>query len=83
MTILTSLETIFKILSDHNLKIQADKCNFIQKDTKFLGHTLTKDGIKPYPTKVEDIKRSGLLGITGFYKKFIRDYAKNAYPLIK
>lgn len=90
---LKSLEKIFKILSNHNLKIQANKCSFMQKDTKFLGHILTKDGIKPNPSKIEDINRLELpktekqlksfLGMTGFYRKFIKDYSKVAYPLIK
>lgn len=88
-----SLEKIFKILSTHNLKIQADKCSFMQKDTKFLGHILTKDGIMPNPSKIEDIQKivlpktekqlKSFLGITGFYRKFIKDYSKIAYPLIK
>lgn len=90
---LISLEKIFKKLAEHNLKIQADKCSFLKKDTEFLGHILTKEGIKPNPSKVEDIKRveipktekqlKSFLGMTGFYRKFIKDYAKVAHPLIK
>lgn len=88
-----SLEKIFRKLMEHNLKIQADKCSFMKKETEFLGHILTKDGIKPNPNKIKDINQimlpktekqlKSFLGMTGFYRKFIKDYAKIAYPLIK
>ena len=88
-----SLEKIFKKLQDHNLKIQADKCSFMKRDTEFLGHILTKEGIKPNPNKVKEIDNlkipktekqlKGFLGMTGYYRKFVRDYAKIAYPMIR
>lgn len=90
---LNSLNKIFKRLTEHNLKIQADKCSFMKHETEFLGHILTTEGIKPNPNKVNDILRvelpktekqlRGLLGMTGFYRKFVKDYAKVAHPLIK
>lgn len=90
---LISLEKIFRKLTEHNLKIQADKCSFMKKETSFLGHILTNEGIKPNNTNVENIKRvdipktekqlKSFLGMTGFYRKFIKDYAKVAHPLIK
>lgn len=90
---LNSLEKIFKKLTEHNLKIQADKCSFMKRETEFLGHVLTTEGIKPNPNKVSDIllvelpktekQLKSFLGMTGFYRKFVKDYAKVAYPLIK
>lgn len=88
-----SLEKIFRKLQEHNLKIQADKCSFMKKETEFLGHVLTKEGIQPNPKKIKDIlaiplpkterQLRGFLGMSGFYKKFIKDYSKIAYPMIK
>lgn len=88
-----SLEKVFKKLQENNLKIQADKCSFMKRDTEFLGHILTKEGIKPNPNKIKEIenlklpktekKLKGFLGMTGYYRKFIRDYAKIAYPMIR
>lgn len=58
-----------------------------------MGHVLTKDGIKPNAQNIENIQKVELpksekqlksfLGITGYYRKFIKDYAKIAHPLIK
>ena len=88
-----AVNEIFQILQDKNLKIQVDKCNFLKKETEFLGHILTKNGIKPNPNKIATIEKRTLpktekqiksfLGITGYYRKFIKDYAKVAQPITK
>lgn len=89
----SNVKTIFNCLREANLKIQIDKCNFFSKETEFLGHVLTPNGILPNPNKIKDITELKLpetqkqiksfLGITGYYRKFIKDYAKIAQPLTK
>lgn len=47
----------------------------MKRDTEFLGHILTKEGIKPNPNKIKDIENlsvpkterrlKGFLGMTG------------------
>lgn len=86
-----AINKIFKVLREHNLKIQIDKCKFFAKETEYLGHILTEKGIKPNDKKIESIKQlkipntkkqiKSFLGITGYYRKFIKDYAKIAQPL--
>jgi len=88
-----AINEIFQILEKKNLKIQVDKCNFMKKETEFLGHILTKEGIKPNPNKIVIIEKlllprtekqiKSFLGITGYYRKFIKDYAKVAQPITK
>ena len=88
-----NIEKIFQVLRRFNLKIQIDKCKFCSKESEYLGHVLTPEGVKPNPKKVADILKLKLplttkqiksfLGITGYYRKFIKDYAKVAQPLIK
>lgn len=90
---IVNLNKIFKALKNANLKIQIDKCNFFCKETEYLGHVLTQNGIKPNPKKIKDISELKLpttpkqiksfLGITGFYRKFIKNYAKIAQPMTK
>lgn len=90
---LRAITNIFKVLESHKLKVQIDKCAFMKKETAFLGHVITKDGLKPNPDKVDVIQKVELprtekqlksfLGLTGYYRKFIRDYAKVAQPLTK
>lgn len=88
-----AINNIFNKLREFNLKIQIDKCKFFAKSTEYLGHVLTRDGIKPNEKKIEVIRNIHLpktpkqiksfLGITGYYRKFIKDYAKVAQPMTK
>jgi hypothetical protein len=36
-------------LSEKGLKVNIKKCLFAQSQVKYLGHLISKDGIKPYP----------------------------------
>lgn len=88
---LDNLKKIFNTLSKYNMKVQLDKCEFLSKEVAFLGHIVTIDGVKPNPDKIEIIKHwplpktekelRGFLGILGYYRKFIKDFAKIAKPL--
>lgn len=90
---LESLTKILARLKETNLKVQLNKCNFLKQETEFLGHLVTKEGIQPNPKKVEAIDKillpknqkeiKSFLGITGYYRRFIRDYSKVAYHIIK
>lgn len=89
---ITSLRAIFQRLSEYNLKVQIDKCNFFKRESEYLGHVITHKGIKPNPDKISAIQRveipktvkqiRSFLGLTGFYRKFIKDYSKVALPMI-
>lgn len=86
-----SIYKIFERLRKYNLKLQIDKCKFFGKETEYLGHVLTREGIKPNEKKINTIKNLRLpttmkaikssLGVTGYYRKFIKDYAKVAQPM--
>ena len=52
---LQNLEEVFDRLTTYNLKIQLDKCEFLKRETEFLGHVITPDGVKPDPKKVQEI----------------------------
>ena len=80
------LELIFQTLQQANFKIQSDKCEFLKQEVDFLGFLISTDGIKTYPIKVVAIKNFPIakivkelrlfLGLSGFYRSFIRDYVK-------
>ena len=86
-----SLNKIFETLRDANLKVSLNKSDFLKKETDFLGHVVTKDGIKPNPDKIQGLEQFTLpktvkeiqafLGLSGYYRKFIQDYAKIAKPM--
>lgn len=88
-----SITKIFQRLKDVNLKVQLDKCEFLKRETEFLGHIVTETGIRPNPEKISCVKKFPLpksakeikqfMGLTGYYRKFIRDYSKIAKPMTK
>lgn len=90
---LDNLSKILERLASYNLKIQLDKCEFLKKHTEFLGHIITPDGVKPNPDKINKILEwkiprnqkeiKQFLGLTGYYRRFIKDYAKLTKPLTK
>ena len=73
------------------LTLQLEKCHFLCKEIAYLGHTITRDGVKPDTRKIEAVKKiprpktrrniKQLLGIIGYYRRFIPDFAKMAKPL--
>lgn len=86
-----NLEKILQTLQNFNLKIQLDKCDFLKKETAFLGHVITTEGVKANPEKINAIQQwplpqtdkelRGFLGTLGYYRKFIRDFARISKPL--
>lgn len=89
---LKDLTSVFDSLRSANLTLKASKCHFCRPETKYLGHIITRDGIKPdpeliksvmnfpKPTKIKDVQ--SFLGLTGYYRRFIKNYARIAEPLI-
>ena len=85
------LKLIFEKLREFNLKAQIDKCEFFRKDVEFLGHTVTPHGIKPNPSKLIAIEKypipkttkeiKSFLGLIGYYRRFISNYAKIVFSL--
>lgn len=88
-----NLRKVFDALRLNELKLQPDKCNFLQKEVLFLGHKVTTDGVEVDDSKFDGIKNfpipktrkdvRSFLGLTGYYRKFIQDYGKIAAPLNK
>lgn len=86
-----NLDTIFKTLERAKMKVQLDKCEFLREEVEFLGFIISNKGIKTNPKKVEAIlnfprpktlkELRSFLGISNYYRRFIRDYAKIAKPL--
>jgi transposase InsO family protein len=60
---------------------------------KFLGHTISKDGISVDPSKVQEVmdwkppksvhQVRSFLGLAGYYRRFIADFSRIAKPMIE
>ena len=78
---------IFERLRSAGLKLKPTKCSFILKEVKYLGHIISKDGLQVDPKKVSSIKDfetpnsvtkvKSFLGMSGYYRKFVKDFARS------
>lgn len=78
-------------LREFGLKLSTDKCHFFRTSVKYLGHVVSEKGVETDPTKIaalttwpkpQNVKElKSFLGFSGYYRRFIRDYAKIARPL--
>ena len=90
---LKHLRKVFERLREADLKLKKIKCDFFKKELSYLGHILTPDGISPQPDKLKAIKEMPqpknpkeirqVLGLTGYYRKFIPCYSDLTKPLTK
>lgn len=90
---ISRLRSIFERLREANFKIQLDKSEFLRKEVSYLGHIITPSGVHPNPDKVSAIKDfpipqtakqiKSFLGLVGYYRKFIKDFAQISKPLTK
>lgn len=88
---INKLRAIFDRVRETNLKIQLDKSEFLRKEVLYLGHTITKDGLKPNDDKINAVLKYPLpkttteiksfLGLVGYYRRFIKDFAKITQPM--
>jgi hypothetical protein len=88
---IVNLRQVFQRLREANLKIQLEKSEFLKKETAYLGHIIKTDGIKPNPGKILCIKNfpmpktkkeiKSFLGLLGYYRKFVPNFADVTKPL--
>ena len=54
---LNHLCSVFQRLRETGLKLKPSKCSFFKEQLEFLGHKVTKNGIKPMNTKINAIDK--------------------------
>ncbi|CAC5378615.1 unnamed protein product [Mytilus coruscus] len=90
---LNHLQQVFSNQREANLKLNPEKCKFATRTIKYLGHVISKDGIRVNPENTEKVKDfcrpntakqvKSFLGMANYYRKFVKDYAHIAAPLTK
>nr|VZI51219.1 unnamed protein product [Spirometra erinaceieuropaei] len=90
---LNNIRAVFSSLRQAGLTLKPSKCVFIKPRVKFLGHVVSAAGVEiddekvtqirewPIPSEVAEVR--SFLGLTSYYRRFIKDYAPIAGPLHK
>ena len=87
------LRIVLKILREKKLFPKLSKCDFWLKEVLFLGHIVSAEGIRVDLAKIEAIvswkppqnvtKVRSFLGLTGYYRRFVKGFSAIAATLTK
>jgi hypothetical protein len=74
---LKHLEQVLSLLDENQFYAKISKCTFGKEEVEYLGHVISKEGVKVDPNKIKAImewpkpnnisKLRGFLGLTGYY----------------
>ena len=88
---LRDFESVLNRLIDANMTLKPSKCHLFQKEFLYLGHIVSAEGIRPDPKKIQAILEMpepvdvttvrSFLGMTGFYRNYIKNFSKICHPL--
>lgn len=88
---LKHVREVLEILLCDQWQAKLSKCAFAQQRIAYLGHVISAEGVATDESKIASIKNwlvpatlkelRGFLGLSGYYRKFIRHYAIISQPL--
>ncbi|WOG95777.1 hypothetical protein DCAR_0415105 [Daucus carota subsp. sativus] len=88
---LKHLQEVLTLMKTHTLHANLKKCSFGTTQIHYLGHIISEKGVEtekdkvqsilqwPQPTNLKQLR--GFLGLTGYYRRFIKDYGKICKPM--
>ena len=69
------------------------KCDYLWPELEYLGHLITAEGITPNPDRIIKVgnypepknakEAKQLLGLVGYYRKFVKNFSAIAKPLTR
>ena len=82
---------VFTCLLGAGLKLKPSKCTLCAREVKYLGHTISEDGVATDPEKVATVMQWPIpksitavrkfLGFCSYYRRYVRHFADIAAPL--
>jgi hypothetical protein len=88
-----ALKQVLDTLKANGITVNPKKCVFDVNSISFLGLIFCKEGIRPDSAKISDLRHAdkpktkeevrSFLGMSGFSRRFIKDYASITAPLRK
>ncbi|XP_049414692.1 uncharacterized protein LOC125877444 [Solanum stenotomum] len=87
------LRAVLQKLRDEKLYAKLSKCEFWLESMAFLGHVVSKDGVRVDPDKIEAVqgwtrptsstKIRSFVGFAGYYRRFVQGFSTIAAPLTR
>jgi len=85
------VEEVLKRLDENDLFVKLEKCKWKVREVEFLGVVIGSKGVEMQREKMEGVLNwlasrnikevQKFLGLTNYYRRFIKDFAKIAAPL--
>ena len=87
-----NLRLVLRRLQSKGIKLRADKCFFFQKEVRYLGRLISKNGHRPDPKDTVALEKfrtapqtigelRTLLGFMGYYRSYVKDFSRKFQPL--
>ncbi|GJS65334.1 putative mitochondrial protein [Tanacetum coccineum] len=88
---LQHLQLVLQTMKQNSLYAKMNKYIFATTQVEYLGHIISGKGVSTDPSKIITMQKwptpvnvkqlRGFLGLTGYYRRFIKDYASISKPL--
>ena len=86
------VDMVLQLLKEQKLYANPSKCFFGVKEVEYLGHIVSREGVKVDPDKIKDMMEwaipkklnnlRGFWGLTCYYCKFVQKYGRIAAHLM-
>ena len=85
------IDLVFEQLRKNQFYVKDSKCSFAQSSLEYLGHIISDKGVSTDQSKIADMLKwpvptdftelRGFLGLTGYYRRFVKHYGLITKPL--
>ncbi|EGT47562.1 hypothetical protein CAEBREN_01908 [Caenorhabditis brenneri] len=85
------LERVLERVEKSGMRFRASKCHIAQEQVAYLGHKITPEGVRTEEAKIDKMKKfprptnpkevQSFLGLVGYYRKFVINFAQMASAL--